>query len=295
MQTLMQTVADMVGISPTVGDPNPRLHLRLGTIVEEAWSQDGWSFVYVLAEAQPWYAPARSAGPISLQIEREVYLRNRVLGGRTTCDSFASMQGWVRSVALLQVGYRSDQDALTLYVNRRLWELTIQYDDVTYSQKVRDVTKGSIDCSGWVEFANRTIYDELANGVSEALLPANFKKLFHTAAAWQITGWKKEVGGVMTGADFDVAKLLPGMIIGMNAVSSDTDRPQGVDHIVQVAWHPITHLPYITQSSGGEGVNFEYLPTWFDKWKPRIGTDDLYAVDPYVKARAAIGVWLTTH
>ena len=291
----MQTVADMVSIAANIGEPNPRSHLRLGTIVEEAWRQGGWSFVYVLAEAQPWFMPQRSAGPVSLQIEREVYLRNRVLGGRTTCDSFASMQGWVRSVALLPLGCRSDQDALTLYVNRRLWELTVQYDAVTYSQKVRDVTKGSIDCSGWVEFANRTIYDELANGVSEDLLSSRFKKLFDTAAAWQITGWQREAGEVMTGTDFDIAKLVPGMIIGMDASSEDTDRPQGVDHIVQVAWHPTTHLPFITQSSGGQGVNFEYLPTWFEKWDAAISVDKLYAIDPYAKARTAINAWIATH
>jgi hypothetical protein len=291
----MQTVADMVSIAATIGELNPTRHLRLGTVVEEACRQGGWSFVYVLAEATPWYMPQRSAGPVELQIEREIYLRNRVRGGRATCDSFASIQGWVRSVALLPLAHRSDQDALTLYVNRRLWELTVQYDDVTYSQKVRDVSKGSIDCSGWVEFANSTIYDELANGVAEELLSPKFKKLFHTAAAWQITGWQAEAGDVMTGVDFDVEKLIPGMIIGMDASNADTDRPQGVDHIVQVAWHPITHFPFITQSSGGKGVNFEDLSTWFEKWKPAIGTNKLFAVDPYAKARVAINAWIAAH
>jgi hypothetical protein len=298
----MQIVSDNVPLSRDFGgfrDANPRTRLAQGTLVEENWRANGWSFVDVRTMSTPltsaWNNPESNTGP---KCEAS-FMRSRALGGRTLPEIMGfggATQGWVRSIALLPIGYRTGMDPLSLYVNRRLWELTVQYDDVKYSQKVRNVTKGTIDCSGWVEFANCTIYDELSGGVSTELLSAKFKKLFDTAAAWQMTGWKKEAGGWLTGKAFDTDKLVPGMIIGMNADDdSGSDRPKGIDHIVQVAWHPTTHVPHITQSSGGKGVNFEELDVWFKKWKGKIGTDDLYAIDPYAKARAAIGAWISTH
>ncbi|MGE0421558.1 MAG: hypothetical protein AB7O88_04805 [Reyranellaceae bacterium] len=307
MRSYMQIVSDSVPLARDFGglrEPNPRTRLAAGTLVEESWRTDGWSFVEVrnmsMPEAQSWSYLGRNAGGTCEATPGPGFMRNRTLGGRTLPEIMGfggATSGWVRSVALLPIGYKpSFFDPLTLYVNRRLWELTEKYDDVTYSQKVRDVEKGSIDCSGWVEFANCTIHDELVGGVAAELLPPKFKKLFDTAAAWQMTGWKKEAGGWLTGSGFKPEKLLPGMIIGMNAAAEDAiERPQGIDHIVQVAWHPVTLVPHITQSSGGKGVNFEELDTWFAKWKKKIGTDDLYAVDPYAKARAAIGAWLSTH
>jgi hypothetical protein len=306
MRSVMQIVSNNVPLARDFGglrEPNPRTRLVAGTLVEESFRADGWSFVEVrtmsMAEPSGWQILERSAGPKCEAIPGPGFMRNRSLGGRTLPEIMGfggAASGWVRSVALLPIGYKPGVfDPLTLYVNRRLWELTLQYDAVTYSQKTRDVSKGSIDCSGWVEFANCTIYDELTGGVASELLPAKFKKIFDTAAAWQMTGWKKEAGGWLTGKAFKIENLLPGMIIGMNADSGDTDRPKGIDHIVQVAWHPTTHVPHITQSSGGKGVNFEDIETWFKKWKAKIGTDDLYAVDPYAKARTAIGAWLTTH
>lgn len=305
MRTYMQIVSDNVPLSRDFGglrEPNPRTRLAAGTLVEESWRADGWSFIDVrtmsMAPTSGWLSPLRDAGGMCEAGPGPGFLRNRTLGGRTLPEILGfggATQGWVRSLALLPIGYKTGFDPLTLYVNRRLWELTERYDDVKYSQKVRDVSKGTIDCSGWVEFANCTIYDELVGGVAAELLPPKFKKLFDTAAAWQMTGWKKETGGWLTGKAFETGALLPGMIIGMNASSGDTDRPKGIDHIVQVAWHPTTHVPHITQSSGGKGVNFEDLAAWFKKWKGKIGTDDLYAVDPYAKARAGIGAWLSTH
>ena len=306
MRTYMQIVSDNVPLARDFGglrEPNPRTKLSAGTLVEESFRADGWSFIDVrtmsMAPTSGWLNPQRDAGPQCEATPGLGFLRNRTLGGRTLPEIMGfggAKQGWVRSLALLPIGYKPGFfDPLTLYINRRLWELTLQYDDVKYSQKVRDVAKGTIDCSGWVEFANCTIYDELTNGITGELLPANFKKLFDTAAAWQMTGWKKQAGGWLTGKTFKTDALLPGMIIGMNASSEDTDRPKGIDHIVQVAWHPATHVPHITQSSGGKGVNFEDLDTWFKKWKAKIGTDDLYAIDPYAKARAGIGAWLSTH
>jgi hypothetical protein len=302
MANIMQIVSDVPLAQSHGGEPNPRAHLAAGTLVEENWSADGWSFVNVRtmskAPIDDWLSPQRNAGPTCEAGPGPGFLRNRVLGGRSLPEmlGFGPARGWVRSIALLPIGYHPGFfDPLTLYVNRRLWELTVKYDDVKYSQKVRDVDKGTIDCSGWVEFANCTIYDELVGGVAADLLPANFKELFDTAAAWQMTGWKKEAGGWMTGKNFDADKLLPGMIIGMNADATPNDRPKGIDHIVQVAWHPTTHVPHITQSSGGKGVNFEELAVWFKKWNKKIGTDDLYAIDPYAKARAAINAWISTH
>ncbi|MBX3499854.1 MAG: hypothetical protein KF889_10450 [Alphaproteobacteria bacterium] len=307
MRNYMQIVSDNVPLARDFGglrEPNPRTRLSAGTLVEESFRADGWSFIDVrtmsMAPTSGWLSPRRDAGPKCEAIPGPGFMRNRALGGRTLPEILGiggATQGWVRSVALLPIGYRPGLfDPLTLYVNRRLWELTEKYDAVTYSQKVRDVEKGSIDCSGWVEFANCAIYDELVGGVAAELLPAKFKKLFDTAAAWQMTGWKKETGGWLTGKAFSTDKLLPGMIIGMNAVANDAiERPKGIDHIVQVAWHPTTHVPHITQSSGGQGVNFEDMDSWFKKWKKKIGTDDLYAVDPYAKARAGIGAWLSTH
>lgn len=299
----MQIVSDNVPLTRDLGDPrDSSSRLTQGTLVEESWRQGGWSFVDVRTMSTPvtsaWHDPQRNSGPTCEAVDASSVLRNRTLGGRTLPEALnfgAGTQGWVRSIALLPFGHKTGLDALTLYVNRRLWELTVQYDDVTYSQKVRDVSKGTIDCSGWMEFANCTIYDELSDGVSTQLLSSKFKKLFDTAAAWQMTGWKKEAGSVMTGKDFDTAKLLPGMIIAMDADASGADRPEGVDHIVQVAWHPTTHAPHITQSSGGKGVNFEELEVWFKKWNKNIGTDDLFAIDPYAKARATIGAWISTH
>jgi hypothetical protein len=305
VRTIMQIVSDNVPLSRDFGgfrEPNPRTRLTQGTLVEENWRQGGWSFVDVRTMSTPlasaWGNPERNTGPKCAEAGASSFMRNRALGGRILPEMFsygAVNQGWVRSIALLPIGHKSGLDPLTLYVNRRLWELTEKHDDVKYSQKVRDVSKGTIDCSGWVEFANCAIYDELSGGVSTELLPPKFKKLFDTAAAWQMTGWKKEAGGWLTGKAFETSKLVPGMIIGMNAASGDTDRPKGIDHIVQVAWHPTTHVPHITQSSGGKGVNFEDLEVWFKKWKGKIGTDDLYAIDPYAKARAAIGAWISTH
>ncbi len=307
MRSYMQIVSGNVPLARDFSglrEPNPRTRLPAGTLVEETFRADGWSFVEVhtmsTAPTSGWLYPLRDSGATCEAVPGPGFMRNRILGGRTFPELLGfggAAQGWVRSVALLPIGYRTGLfDPLTLYINRRLWELTEKYDAVTYSQKVRDVEKGSIDCSGWVEFANCTIYDELVGGIAAELLPAKFKKLFDTAAAWQMTGWKKEAGGWLTGKDFKTAKLLPGMIIGMNADATDTiERPQGIDHIVQVAWHPTTHVPHITQSSGGQGVNFEDMESWFQKWNKKIGTDDLYAIDPYAKARTAIGAWLSTH
>jgi hypothetical protein len=253
-----------------------------------------------MAPTNSWFNPLREVGQMCEAGPGPGFLRNRPLGGRALGE-FTNVgpatQGWVRSIALLPLGHKAGLfDPLTLYINRRLWELTEKYDAVTYSQKVRNVDKGSIDCSGWVEFANCTIYDELATGITADLLSSKFKELFHTAAAWQMTGWKKETGGWITGDDFKTDKLLPGMIIGMNAAAEDAiKRPNGIDHIVQVAWHPTTHVPHITQSSGGQGVNFEDLAVWFKKWNKKIGTDDLYAIDPYANARNLIATWISTH
>jgi hypothetical protein len=307
MRSYMQIVADNLPLARDftgLREPNPRTRLAAGTLVEESFRADGWSFIEIrnksMAEPTGWQAFERNAGQKCEATPGPGFLRNRTMGGRILPEVMGfggETQGWVRSVALLPIGYRPGLfDPLTLYINRRLWELTLKYDALTYSQKVRDVEKGSIDCSGWVEFANCTIYDELTGGVATDLLPAKFKELFDTAAAWQMTGWKKEAGGWLTGKDFKTEKLLPGMIIGMNADATDTiERPKGIDHIVQVAWHPTTHVPHITQSSGGQGVNFEDMESWFKKWNKKIGTDDLYAIDPYAKARAAIGAWLSTH
>lgn len=307
MRTYMQIVSDNVPLARDFSglrEPNPRTRLAAGTLVEESFRADGWSFVDVrtmsMAEPKAQGILERSVGAMCEATPGLGFLRNRPLGGRILPEVMGfgggAKSGWVRSVALLPIGYKPGFfDPLTLYVNRRLWELTLQYDDVKYSQKVRDVEKGTIDCSGWVEFANCTIYDELTGGVASELLPAKFKKIFDTAAAWQMTGWKKETGGWLTGKTFKPENLLPGMVIGMNADDSGSDRPKGIDHIVQVAWHPTTHVPHITQSSGGKGVNFEELEVWFKKWNKKIGTDDLYAVDPYAKARAGIGAWLSTH
>lgn len=304
MRSYMQIVSDNVPLAPQIGASASRVRLAAGTLVEElSRTADGWSFVdarnYCSVQPTTWQTLERHAGPKSDTTPGPGFMRNRVLGGRTLPEISSvgsATQGYVRSIALLPFGYRPGSlDPLTLYVNRRLWELTQKHDAVTYSQKVRDVGKGSIDCSGWMEFVNWAIYDEVTGSVTKELLPLSFKENFDTAAAWQMTKWKKENKGWTTGKAFKTADLLPGMIIGMNADASGADRPQGIDHIVQVAWHPTTHVPHITQSSGGQGVNFEDLDTWFKKWNKAIGTDDLYAVDPYAKGRSAIGAWLSTH
>ena len=152
----------------------------------------------------------------------------------------------------------------------------------------KNIKAGEIDCSGWINFANKTIYEELDSG-SRGLLSSDFLKLFKNGAAWQIKDWNKEVGGLATGDALDPNAMMPGTLIGLHYQDEDNGRFKSIDHIVQVLFEPTTLDPMITQSSStGKGVNAMKLSEWFDFMKNKIGTAKLFAVDPYVKARANV-------
>jgi hypothetical protein len=205
----------------------------------------------------------------------------------------AGPEGWVPSLALMPAGFiKGELDLLSLYLTRRLWELSGQHDSVTYLLGGKDIKEGHIDCSGWVNYANKAIYDELDGG-SRRMFPEEFAKLFRNGAAWQIEDWDKTVGGLTTGADLSPETMQPGVLIGLNYYNRNNGRFKRIDHIVQVLFDPKTHDAYITQSSeSGSGVNVKKLSDWFAGMDEKIGRDRLFAVDPYMHARVDVDAYI---
>jgi hypothetical protein len=188
-------------------------------------------------------------------------------------------------------------DLFTHYLNRRLWELTIKYNNVKYSNTERDPTKGTTDCSGWIRFANTTICNDLAKELGTALVPKEFISGFNNVAADQVKACVDRGETLLTGEKLTWKGLLPGTIIAMNYSGNDPDRFHQIDHTTQVMYNPSTGEPHITHSSWGKGVNKHPLEKWFGGLadKDTVGLGKLYAVDPYGSVRASITRWIFAH
>lgn len=286
------TMADKPG---SVRPSRDGIYLARGASVSEMRQESGWSLVesVALQANQP-------NSYLSRQSSQDIGFGRTVMNGgpvgQPTDAARAGPQGWVPSLALMPAGYKKGElDLLSLYLTRRLWELTSKYDPVTYKMGGKNIKAGEIDCSGWINFANKTIHEELDFGSRNVLSPA-FLKLFKNGAAWQIKDWNKEVGGLATGDDLDPESMMPGTLIGLHYQEEDNGRFHSIDHIVQVLFEPTSLDPMITQSSAtGKGVNAMKLSEWFEFMKNKIGTAELFAVDPYVKARAEIDLLISKY
>jgi hypothetical protein len=290
---LMVVAADHVTLSSESDaiQASRGVQLRRGSTVVQIDLSKGWSLIET-----PDQPIANSSQDITLGLSTGRYnLSDRGLGRRA--DAFASKpQAWVPSVALMPVGHsRGTSDLLTLYVSRRLYELTLNDNYITYNKGSKDPASGQIDCAGWIEYANNLVYNELDDGTRQTL-SKDFTTLFNNGAAYQIDAWNKGVSGILTGASLDLYSLLPGTLIGIHHQADSNGRPYNIDHIVQVIQDPVTLAPMITQSSAHfDGVNLQSLPQWIILMgSDNIGTDKMWAVDPYVTARSKIDAVMGT-
>jgi hypothetical protein len=272
---------------------NPVRLPRNSSVIEKA-REKGWSLVETAI------LPDSSAAGSYLKRQSSQSVGNgRVVGngaplGRRPDPMRSAPQGWVPSLALVPAGHSTNLDVFSLYLSRRLWELSGQYDAVTYDKGSKDIAGGMIDCSGWIEFANLTVYDELSEPLKK-LLHAKFRELFNNGAAYLINDWNDKVKGLATGKKLKTEGMLPGVLIGIDYDANDGKYWKDIDHIVQVMYEPISLTPMITQSSAtGGGVNVIKLGDWFDRMKDKIGTERMFAVDPYVKARGPIAAYIAS-
>jgi hypothetical protein len=293
--------AEAMGKQMSVGVSVPRF-----SIVDELGRLGAWSHVRVrtLASAVAASQPLSVRGPALTSTPQTpgITVGRANLGQRQLTqrqDSLSAAEGWIRSLGLLPADTPiKGQGLFTHYLNRRLWELTIKYDDVKYSQQARDPTQGTTDCSGWIKFANTTICKDLASELGTALLPKDFLAGFNNVAADQVKAFADRGETLLTGDTLDWTKLVPGMIVAMNYSNNDPDRYKQIDHTTQVMFDPATAEPYITHSSfAGKGVNTHPLGKWFTGLanKETVGKKKLFAIDPYASVRAGIDQWISAN
>lgn len=164
------------------------------------------------------------------------------------------------------------------------YAMSVRYDNVRYGLGAKDLSRGSIDCAGWVmEIGNATMR-EVNRESGRAVFDAN--DMFHRTTSDQMIAQTARRSGVLLTSPLTPSALKEGMIIGEDNGPhrwEPAGRFHGIDHITMIVRNPSTGELVISQSRGGEGVEIIPLDRYLAD-KQRRGVR-LYATDPLHKAR----------
>lgn len=156
---------------------------------------------------------------------------------------------------------------------------------VKYELGAKSLSSGRIDCSGFVEGANETLFKSIGDQLSTAGIDPGMARAFADSSEGIITRVHKLTGQWWTGVTSGIEKsmLRPGMLIGFDTgpTKFDAGRALGIDHIVQVVQDITGALQVIQSSSSGGGVNIKSLESYLAAMK----NAKAFVVDPYTSVR----------
>ena len=130
---------------------------------------------------------------------------------------------------------------------------------ISYKMGAKNLSSGSIDCSGWIEAINK---DALKKEPKGNIIS---RRIFDGNGAAGITKNLVDTGAnVITKGALNPNTITEGMIIGeSNGGSWARGRFQGIDHITQVVKDPTSGKLMISQSQGRKGVTLTDPETYF--------------------------------
>ena len=156
---------------------------------------------------------------------------------------------------------------------------------VKYELGAKSISAGRIDCSGFVEGANETLFKSIGDQLNTAGIDQGMVRAFSDSSEGIITRVHKLTGQWWTGvtSGIEQSMLRPGMLIGFDTgpTKFDAGRALGIDHIVQVVQDITGALQVIQSSSSGGGVNIKSLESYLAAMK----NAKAFVVDPYASVR----------
>lgn len=180
------------------------------------------------------------------------------------------------------------QAPATVALNRA-YELSVEHDDVRYRMGSKSVSKGSIDCSGWVVMLQNATMSEInAEAGREIFCRSELFNPGMDGAAMIVQKAAQRSGRLLEGRQVNAESLREGMVIGEDngRTSWDAGRFRGIDHITMVVRNPANGQLMVSQSRGGEGVEIIPLDRYLrDKQSRGVR---LFAADPLHEARVLI-------
>lgn len=205
-------------------------------------------------------------------------------GGRVNFGTSQTKPGAVGAVPATKGPYdgaspQVAQDAL----NRELFaQAEKSTGKVGYKMGSKNLSSGSIDCSGWIENINKTALGALGEQAPGVDTKAMGKKIFNgNGAAGIVKNLEDNGAEVITKENLTADKLKEGMIIGENNGGSwAKDRHRGIDHVTQVVKDPDTGQLMVSQSQGGKGVTLTPADKYLEQKKKSSKNQGLFAVDP---------------
>ena len=205
-------------------------------------------------------------------------------GGRVNFGTSQTKPGAVGAVPAAKGPYdgaspQVAQDAL----NRELFaQAEKSTGKVGYKMGSKNLSSGSIDCSGWIENINKTALGALGEQAPGVDTKAMGKKIFNgNGAAGIVKNLEDNGAEVITKENLTADKLKEGMIIGENNGGSwAKDRHRGIDHVTQVVKDPETGQLMVSQSQGGKGVTMTPADKYLEQKKKSSKNQGLFAVDP---------------
>lgn len=205
-------------------------------------------------------------------------------GGRVNFGTSQTKPGAVGAVPAAKGPYdgaspQVAQDAL----NRELFaQAEKSTGNVGYKMGSKNLSSGSIDCSGWIENINKTALGALGEQAPGVDTKAMGKKIFNgNGAAGIVKNLEDNGAEVITKENLTADKLKEGMIIGENNGGEwAKDRHRGIDHVTQVVKDPETGQLMVSQSQGGKGVTMTPADKYLEQKKKSSKNQGLFAVDP---------------
>lgn len=182
-------------------------------------------------------------------------------------------------------------DLITAF-NSAIWKATQDYDSVTYKLGAKDPTAGQVDCSGWIAFINRLSFNAANAALGRQVFSPQTLQLFNTHSDHQVSIPGYNIKQIFSIENVSNIPWRSGMLIGINFSDYSWERGQGrvfeIDHIVQTMAGAGGQL-FITQSSGGNGVNKKDLHTWLAGVENLRASNRLHVIDLLALARATAG------
>lgn len=217
---------------------------------------------------------------------------NAVGAGVSTYKTTGSVMSGIQSAGSSFAGSSTGQ-AVSSNIASVGAALSKTYDNLTYKMGSKNLSAGSIDCSGWAYQVSKKEM-ELANQAHGNVFSAKDIAALNNGAVEQIAYLAKK-NGIVTmarnGQKLDLSKVKAGMSIGLlSKTSSYKGRSasiggitQFLNHIVKVTQDPTSGKLLVSESQGGSGVMTTPLEKWADKQASK--KNDMIVVDPLAKIR----------
>lgn len=197
-------------------------------------------------------------------------------------------RGFVKRMLFCQTqpgNLRNVESELLSACNKAIWDATQRYDSVGYELGAKDPTKGTVDCSGWIAFINGKGFTAVNQAAGQKYFDDAALGRLNTHSDHQVSLLGLSCGQIYSMANITSITWRPGLMIGINFSNYEWERGQGrvfeIDHIVQTMQDPASNAMFITQSSGGQGVNKVPLADWLERVKNLRDGNRLHVVDVF--------------